>query len=87
MLQGLFQKLKNATEKLEFEKAASIRDQIQAVRRVIEGQKIAIELNGEQDVIAFAQNMERAYVEIFFLGNLILPYHFSLRKEVSGRVE
>jgi len=75
VLQGLFQKLINVTEKLEFEKAASIRDQIQAVRRVIEGQKIAIELNGEQDVIAFAQNMERAYVEIFFIRNDKLVGH------------
>ena len=75
VLRELFQKLKNTTKKLEFEKAASIRDQIRAVQRVIEGQKIAIELNGEQDVIAFAQNRERAYVEIFFIRNDKLVGH------------
>ncbi|MCK4826497.1 excinuclease ABC subunit C, partial [bacterium] len=75
VLQGLFQNLKTATRILEFEKAASIRDQIQAVQKVIEGQKIAIELNGEQDVIAFAQNLERAYVEIFFIRNDKLVGH------------
>lgn len=80
VLKGLYHKLDTATEKLEFEKAASICNQIQAVQRVIEGQKIAIELNGEQDVIAFAQNMERVYVEIFFIRNnkLVGHGHFTM---------
>jgi len=75
VLQGLLQKLKIATEKLEFEKAASVRDQIQAVQKVIEGQKIAIELDGEKDVIAFAQDRDLVYVEIFFIRNDKLVGH------------
>jgi excinuclease ABC subunit C len=39
------------------------------VEKVIEGQKIAITLKGEQDVIGLAQNEGQAYVEIFFVRN------------------
>jgi excinuclease ABC subunit C len=67
VLKMLYSKLETAIERLEFEKAASLRDQIQSAQKVIEGHKIAIELKGDQDVIALAQNEEQAYVEVFFI--------------------
>jgi excinuclease ABC subunit C len=78
VLQMLYGKMRIAIEMLEFEKAASIRDQIQAAHKVIEGQKISIKLKGEQDVIALKQNEEQAYVELFFIRNdkLIGHDHF-----------
>lgn len=63
-LQG---KMEKAAQSLDFEKAALIRDQLQAVNRVIEGQEIATRVRGEQDVIAFAQDKDRAYVQVFFI--------------------
>ena len=67
VIQELESKMKKAAEALDFEKAALIRDQIQAVNRVIEGQRIATTVRGEQDVIAFAQDKDQAYVQVFFI--------------------
>jgi excinuclease ABC subunit C len=63
-------RMNKASEDMDFEKAALIRDQIQAINQVIEGQKIATTVSGEQDVIAFAQDGDQAYVHVFFVrGN------------------
>ncbi len=60
-------KMLKAAEALDFEKAALIRDQIQAVNEIIEGQRIATTVRGEQDVIAFASDKDQAYVQVFFI--------------------
>ena len=63
----LKRKMKRAADILDFEKAAMFRDQIQAIDRVIEGQRIAATTSGEQDVIAFANDRDQAYVQVFFV--------------------
>jgi excinuclease ABC subunit C len=60
-------RMDRAAEALDFEKASLIRDQIQAIHRVIEGQRIAATVRGEQDVIAFSQEGDQAYVQVFFV--------------------
>lgn len=67
VIRSLESKMEKAAEGLDFEKAAQIRDQLQAIRRVIEGQKIAARIRGEQDVIAFVSERDRAYVQVFFI--------------------
>ncbi|MFC2047271.1 excinuclease ABC subunit UvrC [Chloroflexota bacterium] len=67
VVQQLEIKMKKAAETLDFEKAALLRDQIQAVKRVIEGQRIATAVSDEQDVIAFARDKNQAYVQVFFI--------------------
>ena len=69
VLRDLKHKMKKASQQLQFEKAALIRDQIQAIEEVIEGQRIAITVRGDQDAIALAQTKDLAYVEIFFIRN------------------
>jgi excinuclease ABC subunit C len=59
--------MKKAAQALDFERAALLRDQLQAVNQVIEGQRIATTASGEQDVIAFAQDKDQAYVQVFFI--------------------
>ncbi|MFC1916645.1 excinuclease ABC subunit UvrC [Chloroflexota bacterium] len=79
--QELEGKMKKAAEVLDFEKAALLRDQIQAVERVVEGQRIATTVKGEQDVIAFAHDKDQAYVQVFFVrsGKLIGRESFELQ--------
>ncbi len=79
IVQELRSRMAEAAENLEFEKAALIRDQVHAVERVIERQKIA-SAEGEMDVIAFAQAREQAYVLVFFIrnGKLLGREHFIL---------
>ncbi len=81
VVQELESKMKKAAEALEFEKAGLLRDQIQAVERVIEGQRIATTVRGEQDVIAFVGDGDQAYVQVFFIrsGKLIGRESFVLQ--------
>ena len=67
VLQDLKNKMKKASQQLQFEKAALLRDQIQAIEEVIEGQRIAITVKGDQDAIALVLTKDLAYVEIFFI--------------------
>lgn len=69
----LEQQMKSAVEALDFEKATKLRDRIRAIRSVIEGQKIAAKVSGEEDAIAFAPDKDQAYVQVFFVrgGKLI----------------
>ena len=71
-------KMRSAAQQSQFEKAALLRDQIQAIERVIEGQRIAVTLKGEQDIIALAQDEKQACVEIFSVRNnkLVGREHF-----------
>ena len=69
VLRQLNQKMMEASHRFQFEKAALLRDQISAIEKVIEAQKIAVTLKGEQDVIALAQDKGLACVEIFFIRN------------------
>ena len=81
VVQELESKMNKAAEALDFEMAAMFRDQIQAVERVIEGQRIATTVRGEQDVIAFASDKDQAYVQVFFIrsGKLIGRESFLLQ--------
>jgi excinuclease ABC subunit C len=81
VVQELESKMEKAAEALDFEKAALLRDQIQAVNKVIEGQRIAATVKGEQDVIAFAGEKDQAYVQVFFIrsGKLIGRESFVLQ--------
>ena len=85
VLRQLNQKMMDASHYLQFEKAALLRDQITAINKVIEAQKIAVILKGEQDIIALAQNKEQACVQIFFIRNnkLVGRDHF-IMENVHG---
>ncbi len=78
ILRELDAKMRAAAQRLQFERAALLRDQIDAIENVIEGQRIATTLRGEKDIIGLAQNETLAYVEIFFIRNnkLIGQDHF-----------
>ncbi|MFC2044486.1 excinuclease ABC subunit UvrC [Chloroflexota bacterium] len=66
---GLESQMRKVSEALDFERAALLRDQLKAINRVIEGQRIAATVRGEQDVIAFAQDKYQACVQVFFIRN------------------
>jgi excinuclease ABC subunit C len=68
VVRQLRSKMERAAERLEFEKAAIVRDQIEDVERVVERQKIA-SAEGEMDVIAMARARDQAYVLVFYIRN------------------
>lgn len=69
-----------ASERLEFERAAALRDQIMALERVIERQRIVSAALADEDVIAFARQGGDACVQVFFIrrGKLIGREYFVL---------
>jgi excinuclease ABC subunit C len=73
-------KLDQAVEKLEFERAARLRDQLQALARVAEHQKVVSMANVDQDVVAFARDDGDACVQVFFIrgGKLLGREYFVL---------
>ena len=78
ILKSLESRMIEASETLEFEKAASVRDQIQAIEKVHEGQKV-LHLSSETlDLIALATDGDEAWMEVFFVrqGKLVGRDHF-----------
>ena len=71
----LRQKMGNASEQLEFERAGVLRDQIRSIEKVVLEQQIKVDSNprGDLDVIAMAQDANETWVEAFFIrkGKLI----------------
>ena len=78
VVKALGQKMDEAADGLEFERAAALRDQLRAIERVHEGQKV-LHLSSEHvDVVAAAPGHHDAWVEVFFIreGKLIGRDHF-----------
>lgn len=81
VVKQLQDKMNQSAEAQNYEKAAILRDQIKAIHQVIEGQRIATKVKGEQDVIAFAPDRDLACVQVFFIrsGKLIGRESFVLQ--------
>ena len=73
VVKGIRARMLQSADDLEFERAAALRDQIQAIERVHEGQKVLHLSNENVDVIALAQEGRDAWVEVFFIrqGKLV----------------
>ncbi len=80
VLHDLRKKMELASEGLQFERAALLRDQVHAIEKVAEEQKAVSLAMGDEDIIALAEGGNEAWVEVFFIrkGNLIGRDHFIL---------
>ena len=65
----LRQEMNAASEEMLFEKAAALRDQINAIDRVVEKQKVITSDQRDSDVLAIAREDGEACVQIFFIRN------------------
>jgi excinuclease ABC subunit C len=72
--------MQSAAEDLQYEKAAAIRDQLGAIDRVVERQKVVSSDQTDSDVIAMARADGEACVQVFFIrsGKLIGREYFVL---------
>lgn len=80
ILKEFTEKMNDASKNLNFEKAASYRDKITAIKALSEKQKIDTNSNENQDVIALAKSFNEALVQIFFIrgGKITGREHFIL---------
>lgn len=76
----LTEKMEQAAENLEFEKAARLRDRIHALNKLSEKQKVVMSKVEDQDVIAFAQGIKMACAAVlkFRGGKLVDKEDFIL---------
>jgi excinuclease ABC subunit C len=74
----LERQMKDASEKLNFEKAANLRDKINSLKHIAEKQKVLSTTMEDQDVVAFARGQTDSCVQVFFIrgGKLIGREHF-----------
>jgi len=84
-------KMGQSSKNLEFERAATIRDQLQGIEGVMERQKVISAKAVDEDAIAFVRDGDEACVQVFFIrsGKLIGNEHFILggtRDEDSGQI-
>jgi excinuclease ABC subunit C len=72
--------MRKAAGSMAFEKAAAVRDQLAAIEKVVEGQKVVSRQKINSDVIAFAREKGNACVQVFFIrsGKLIGREYFVL---------
>ncbi|HBM74752.1 MAG TPA: excinuclease ABC subunit C [Clostridiaceae bacterium] len=73
-------RMDDASEKMEYEKAADYRDKIIALKQIQEKQKVLSSSMEDEDVIAFAQSEDSTCIQIFFVrgGKLIGREHFMI---------
>lgn len=77
-LKRMWSEMEQAAENLEFEKAAVLRDRINAITKFGEKQKVVSADVAEQDVFALAQSQDKACLAVlrFFAGRLCDTEHF-----------
>jgi excinuclease ABC subunit C len=80
IIANLRQEMEGAAQEWNYERAAALRDQIDALETVIEKQKVVFAAGNDQDVIAFARDDGQACVQTFFIrgGKLIGREYFVL---------
>ena len=64
IIKTLTRRMEEASERLEFETAALLRDQIAAITKVTEGQKVVVDESLEMDVVALAGTPDSACVAV-----------------------
>lgn len=93
LLKELEEKMKAASDAMEFEKAIEYRELLSSVKQIAQKQKITNSDMEDKDIIAMAVDGEDAVVQVFFIrdGRLIGRDHFYLRasegepeKEILG---
>jgi len=80
LIKELQKEMSAASEKLDFERAAHLRDTIESIERVMERQKVIAGEQKDQDVIALVKDERGAAVQMFYIrgGKLIGQRHFYL---------
>lgn len=88
-IRHLEEQMNEAAENLNFEKAAILRDQIGAIRRIEQKQTAINSSMEDQDVIAFGRNEKDTLMQIYFVraGKLVGREHFFIEKTQDMTIE
>ena len=74
--------MKSASENLEFERAAELRDNLNALENLLERQRAESASGNDADVIAFARAHDEALFQVFFVrgGKIVGREHFMVNR-------
>ena len=80
LVKQLRTEMEAASEDLQFERAARLRDQLQGIETLIERQKVVSTNQADQDIIALVNDQGKSAVQMFYIrnGKLIGQEHFLL---------
>jgi excinuclease ABC subunit C len=80
LAEGLEKAMHAASDRLEFERAARLRDQLDSVRKVVEKQKVISTRSVDQDIISVGRDGGASCVQLFFVrsGKLVGQGNFFL---------
>ena len=84
LVQELKKKMEEASEAMEFEKAAKYRDQVRAIESVQQRQNIVAN-EGDFDVVGLARDGSHAGLEVFYIryGRMVGKENFSIPESES----
>ena len=85
LLKSLEEKMKEASERMDFEKAIEYRELLNSVKQVAHKQKITSSSEGDRDIVAMARDERDAVVQVFFIreGKLIGRDHFHVNASTA----
>jgi len=80
LIEIIEERMKRASENLDFESAAKYRDQINSLKLILEKQKVVSSNIVDQDIIGMARGIEEVCIQVFFIrsGKIIGREHFIL---------
>lgn len=89
VIKKLQQDMLKASEELEFERAATLRDQMMAIEKIEQKQTATLSSMLDQDIIAFAKSPEDTLVQVYFVrqGKLVGREHFYLEGTEDETIE
>ena len=89
VIKKLQEEMIQASEALQFERAATLRDQIMAIEKIEQKQTATLSSMLDQDVIAFAKSPEDTLVQVYFVrqGKLVGREHFYLDGTEDEKIE
>lgn len=81
VLKEIEDSMEAASDRLEFEQAAALRDRLRAAQRVVEQQAVTTTSREDEDVMGLAQEGPHACVQVFFMrgGRMVGREHFVLQ--------
>ena len=85
LLKSLEEKMKEASERMDFEKAIEYRELLNSVKQVAQKQKITSSGMEDRDIVAMARDERDAVVQVFFIreGKLIGRDHFHVNASTA----
>lgn len=85
LISKLEAEMKQAADKMEFEKAAGVRDKLNALKQIENKQKIVSEKYADEDIIGFFESENKTFAEVFFVRHgRLLGHHSTVISNTKG---